>query len=139
LLSTQKYATLSDVNDKLDKRTQGGSEPVNEGRSDLPVTVANAANDLESLPVVARLVVEIRSDGSRTIARGGLEDVNLGQRVTIEAHGDSPLQLAFALAKSLTKLPSFRKTSINESKPPSALRNALGARKLVRGLLGRKK
>jgi hypothetical protein len=72
-------------------------------------------------PVVARLVVEIRSDGSRTIARGALEDVAGGQRTMVEARGDSPLQLALALARSLTQLPR------------------LGARSAIRGLLGKRR
>lgn len=71
-------------------------------------------------PVVARLVVEIRSDGSRTIARGAVEDAQRGERVAIEARGDSPLQLAIALARSLTQLPR------------------LSARSAVRGLLGKR-
>lgn len=72
-------------------------------------------------PVVARMIVEIRSDGSRTIARGAIEDVQTGQRTTIEARGDSPIQLAIALARSLTQLPR------------------LTARSAIRGLLGGKK
>jgi hypothetical protein len=72
-------------------------------------------------PVVARLVVEIRSDGSRTIARGAMEDVASGQRTTVEARGDSPIQLAIALARSLTQLPR------------------LGARSAIRGLLGKRR
>jgi serine kinase of HPr protein (carbohydrate metabolism regulator) len=72
-------------------------------------------------PVVARLVVEIRSDGSRTIARGAMEDVTSGQRMTLEARGDSPIQLAIALARSLTQLPR------------------LGARSAIRGLLGKRR
>jgi hypothetical protein len=72
-------------------------------------------------PVVARLVVEIRSDGSRTIARGAIEDVASGQRTTIEARGDSPLQLALQLARTLTQLPR------------------MGARSAVQKLLGRKR
>ncbi len=72
-------------------------------------------------PVVARLIVEIRSDGSRTIARGAIEDVASGQRTTIEARGDSPIQLAIALARSLTQLPR------------------LGARSAIRGLLGKRR
>jgi hypothetical protein len=72
-------------------------------------------------PVVARLVIEIRSDGSRTIARGAAEDVASGQRTTVEARGDTPLQLALALARALTQLPR------------------LGARSAVRGLLGRRR
>lgn len=70
-------------------------------------------------PVVARLVVEIRSDGSHTIARGALEDSTSGQRTVIEARGTTPLTLALQLAKALTQLPR------------------LGARSAVRGLLGR--
>lgn len=92
------------------------------------VTLAPAAvSDLQSAtvgdepPVVARLVVEIRSDGSRTIARGALEDTVGGQRTTVEARGDSPLQLAVALARMITQLPR------------------LGARSAVRGLLGRRR
>ena len=72
-------------------------------------------------PVIARMIVEIRSDGSRTIARGALEDAQRGERVAIEARGDSPIQLAIALARSLTQLPR------------------LGARSAVRGLLGRRR
>jgi len=72
-------------------------------------------------PVVARLVVEIRSDGSRTIARGAMEDVASGQRTTLEARGDSPIQLALALARSLTQLPR------------------LGARSAIRGLLSKRR
>ena len=70
-------------------------------------------------PVVARLIVEIRSDGSRTIARGAIEDSTTGQRTVIEATGTTPLTLAMQLAKAITQLPR------------------LGARSAVRGLLGR--
>lgn len=69
-------------------------------------------------PVVARLVVEIRSDGSRTIARGAVDDVATGQRVAIEARGDSPAQLAWALARSMVKLPmlaGMAKKSVRQS------------------------
>lgn len=79
-----------------------------------PVQIESA----DEPPVVARLIVEIRSDGSRTIARGAIEDVQSGQRTTIEARGNSPLQLALQLARALTQLPR------------------LGARSAVRGLLG---
>jgi hypothetical protein len=72
-------------------------------------------------PVVARLIVEIRSDGTRTIARGALEDAQHGQRTAIEARGDSPLQLAIALARTLAQLPR------------------LAARSTIRGLLPRRR
>src|SRR5215471_12598605 len=56
-------------------------------------------------PVVARLMVEIRSDGSYTIARGAMEDALSGQKVAVEATGSTPLALALSLAKSLATAP----------------------------------
>ena len=56
-------------------------------------------------PVVARMVVEIRSDGSRTIARGALEDLVTGERVALRADASSPLALAAELAKALLRTP----------------------------------
>ena len=57
------------------------------------------------LPVVARLMVEIRSDGSYTVARGAMEDMATGQKVAVEATGSSPLSLALSLAKSIAGAP----------------------------------
>lgn len=94
--------------------------------------VRDAPSELEASnepPVVARLVVEIRSDGSRTIARGAVEDVASGQRTSLEARGNSPLSLALQLAKSLTMLPR----QMLRANP------AHGARSVVRGLLGRRR
>jgi len=76
--------------------------------------VASDAGEVERAgepPVVARLVVEIRSDGSRTIARGAMEDVATGQKVAIEARGDSPLSLAMAMAKSMFRAPALARTA----------------------------
>jgi hypothetical protein len=73
------------------------------------------------LPVVARLVVEIRSDGSRTVARGALEDVSSGVKTAVVARGSSPASLAFDLMRAVARLPTF----------------GLG-RGAVRGLLGRR-
>jgi hypothetical protein len=56
-------------------------------------------------PVVARLVVEIRSDGTRTIARGALQDKTLGQEVAIRAEGTTPLALAGALVRQILRGP----------------------------------
>lgn len=67
---------------------------------DLPVAA-------EELPVVARLIVEVRSDGSRTIARGAMEDAASGTRVAVEAAGSTPLELALTLAKSIMSAPWF--------------------------------
>ena len=63
-------------------------------------------------PIVARMVVEIRSDGSRTVARGVLEDMASGERVAVRADGSTPLGLASALAKSLLKTPVFAKQAV---------------------------
>jgi hypothetical protein len=61
--------------------------------------------DADEPPVVARMVVEIRSDGRRTIARGALEDLERGERVAIAAESTTPLALAGALAKALLQTP----------------------------------
>lgn len=58
-------------------------------------------------PVVARLVVEIRSDGTRTIARGALEDVTTGARTAVEARGTTPLALMGALSRALFSVPAM--------------------------------
>ena len=76
----------------------------------------------EDLPVVARMVVEIRSDGTRTVARGALEDAIQGEKVALEASGGSPAELAATLLKSVVKLPF-------EASPVARLR------KVVKGLL----
>ena len=65
----------------------------------------------DDLPVVARLVIESRSDGSRTIARGAMSDAASGQTVAIEARGDSPLALAASLARSMLSLPSLARSA----------------------------
>jgi hypothetical protein len=46
------------------------------------------------------MVVEIRSDGTRVVARGALDDRTSGQRVAVELTPTSP----WAMAKSLAKL-----------------------------------
>jgi hypothetical protein len=102
-----------------------------------PELVPRPPDELEHAddpPVVARLVVEIRSDGSRTIARGAAWDAQRGERVAIEARGDSPLQLALALARALTQLP--RGLVQRGARPPRSLNT--GARSAVRRLLGRR-
>ena len=67
--------------------------------------------DAEELPIVARLVVEIRSDGSRTIARGAMEDALSGEKVAIEARGSTPLSLALGLAKSMMRGKAFARSA----------------------------
>lgn len=79
-------------------------------------------------PVVARLVIEIRSDGTRTVARGAMEDALAGQRVAIEARGGTPTELTVSLAgsifQSLAAIPkmSFRAARDAAADPAPARR-----------------
>lgn len=66
----------------------------------------------EEPPVVARLMIEIRSDGSQTIARGAMEDIATGERVTVQAHGTTPAQLASSLARALLATPLLASTAV---------------------------
>jgi hypothetical protein len=65
-------------------------------------------------PVVARLVVEIRSDGTRTIARGAMEERTLGQRVAIEAKAGTPQELTAMLLKSLVGTPALTGKAVKD-------------------------
>jgi hypothetical protein len=82
-------------------------------RSDPAVLVREATRTLaeqpEEPPVVARLIVEIRSDGTRTVARGALEDVANGERVAVEARGSTPAALAASMIRSLFTGPLLAK------------------------------
>ena len=76
--------------------------------------IARPPDELENVdepPVVARLVVEIRSDGTRTIARGALEDTELGERVAVQAEGRTPFDLALSLGRALLQAPSFARSA----------------------------
>jgi hypothetical protein len=74
---------------------------------------ADQATDLASAdepPVVARLMVEIRSDGYLTVARGALEDAQLGERTALEVKGATPFQLALSLVKALFQVPALARS-----------------------------
>jgi hypothetical protein len=114
------------------------AEPEDDDDKSDAAVVPRPPDDLQQQtepPIVARLVVEIRSDGSRTIARGALEDAQRGERVGIEARGDSPIQLAIALARALTRLP----LDIVRQKTSTLGTGDTRARTGVRGLLGRRR
>lgn len=94
-------------------------------------------------PVVARMVIEIRSDGLRTIARGALEDRLNDDRVAIEARGETPIELAAKLTKTLLTMPllarSMSKGLLVSSAPESRTRQVLkGLLDRGRGLRGRR-
>ena len=65
------------------------------------------AEEPDEPPVVARMVIEIRSDGTRTIARGALEDALSGERVAVKAEGSTPMALAASLAKTIFTAPAL--------------------------------
>ena len=63
-------------------------------------------------PVVARMVVEIRSDGTRTVARGALEDRVRGETVQLRLESGSPLSLAKKLTESLLGTKAFANNAV---------------------------
>lgn len=84
-----------------------------------PLAPAASSDSLvsdEELPVVARLVVEIRSDGTRTIARGAAEDATTGEKVALRLEGSTPLALALSLMKSVADLPSLARAAVKALK-----------------------
>ena len=69
------------------------------------------------LPVVARLVVEVRSDGRRTVARGLIEDLESGERTAVEASADSPLALVASLMRNLGGFARLAKRTVRALAP----------------------
>lgn len=86
----------------------------------------------EEPPVVAQLMIEIRSDGSRTIARGALNDLRNGESAQVHAEGKTPRDLMLSLASSLLALPSsfsqaiFRKHEAPELKAQAESKARVG-------------
>lgn len=76
-----------------------------EAASVVRVEDARLADKPGDPPVVARLIIEIRSDGSRTVARGALDDVLGGEKVAVEARGTTPAALAASLIRSMFSAP----------------------------------
>ncbi len=81
------------------------SDSEHDPRAPAIVDEAAASNVEDEPPVVARLVVEIRSDGSRTIARGAIEDRNLGQAAAVKIEAKTPVALARELVRALLSIP----------------------------------
>ncbi len=78
----------------------------------LEVSRGSLAERPDDPPVVARMVIEIRSDGSRTIARGAMEDAMSGERVAVEAKGTTPMALAASLAKTIFTAPMLARHAV---------------------------
>jgi hypothetical protein len=75
-------------------------------RTSLTKQGRGAVTTTDEPPVVAQLMVEIRSDGSRTIARGALNDLRSGESAQVLAEGRTPAELMMSLASSLLALPA---------------------------------
>jgi hypothetical protein len=80
---------------------------VDDDPRDIDRAGGRAVAEEDELPVVARLVVEIRSDGTRTVARGAMADVESGQTVAVELQSGSPWQMAQSLVKALLSMPKL--------------------------------
>jgi hypothetical protein len=80
---------------------------------------ARPASDLDAanLPVIARLIVEVRSDGRRTVARGQVEDLITGQRTEIAARGDSPAALLASLWRSMSGIATLARRAVRALAP----------------------
>lgn len=98
----------------------------------------------EDLPIVSRIVIEVRSDGTRTVARGAAEDPE--GKVGLEVRADSPVELVTALVKLMLQVPALAATSFRTGRKrqvePDALpspspRRALGPAARARGLAAR--
>jgi len=107
------------------QRAVGGEAPADVRAESSAIEATRSAALQESgpePPVVARMIVEIRSDGTHTIARGALEDLASGHKVAIRADGTSPAQLAASLARTLVTLPAFAARiarSLKQAEPAS--------------------
>lgn len=96
-----------------------------------PQAVATA----DDPPVVARLVVEIRSDGSRTIARGALEDHANGEDVAVAIEAGSPADLLRELSRAVFKLPAMMRGERAPTKPRKSMASRV-RRRIRRALPG---
>jgi hypothetical protein len=103
----------------------GIREAVTKSSSPLTKSSAPLSRPNDEPPVVAQLMIEIRSDGSRTIARGALHDLRNDEHAEIHAEGKTPSDLILSLLGSLFSLPSSTlqllrsRTSVDDPKPGS--------------------
>ena len=81
---------------------QGFKDALNRG----PKSSEGPLETHQEPPVVAQLMIEIRSDGSHTIARGALHDLRSQESAHVHAEGKTPAQLIASLLGSLLSLPS---------------------------------
>lgn len=116
------------MTDRDDSRARGAVD------AELVAEVDRDIDRATEPPVVARLIVEVRSDGSRTIARGAIEDAESGQSVAVEARGDSAAQLAWSLAKMIASAPMLARSTARALRPARPRRRRSRLARLVRRL-----
>ena len=105
-----------------------------EGSGHAELDGIDGIDGIDELPVVARMVIEIRSDGSRTIARGAVEDCLNDQSVAVDARADSPLELSRALVKMLLSGPFAAGSALLGRGEPEAQTAQTGLRARARAL-----
>jgi len=91
---------LQGIRDALSRNSSGSGSALDANRAGTEVDKPSEP------PVVAQLMIEIRSDGSHTIARGALHDLRSQESAHVHAEGQSPAQLIASLLGSLLSLPS---------------------------------
>ena len=111
VLRRVKTAALKRYEHAKQQRDALSSALANRASSAPHASSAPLATD-DELPVVARMVIEIRSDGRRTVARGAIQDTAGGEHVAIDARGSSPMELAGTLAKSIFAIPRSARQSL---------------------------
>jgi hypothetical protein len=111
-----------EAGDEAEKRTAGTAGTA--GRFGLRVETGQEAlaQEPDLPPIVARMVVEIRSDGSRTIARGALEDRITGEKVALHADAATPIALAQQLTGALLRTPALAKQTLSGLLPKALKR-----------------
>lgn len=90
----------------------------------------------DELPIVSRIVIEVRSDGTRTIARGAAEDP--AGKVGLEVRADTPAELVGALLKLLAQVPGLAAMSFRAGRKRQAELPAAAPRPSLTGRLRRR-
>ena len=83
----------------------GLRDAITRASEELAKSSAPLASTEPEPPVIAQLMIEIRSDGSRTVARGALHDLRTQESAQVHAEGRTPSDLALSLLGSLISLP----------------------------------
>ena len=95
---------MTDGTDAAEDMPETRSSEARPPRAVVSASTDAVAHEDDALPVVARLVIELRSDGRRTLARGAVTHDATGERAALEAEAESPWALMKLLAKELATM-----------------------------------